>query len=162
MIGMTEAERLEAMVDELAERLTQLPESAFTRRAGPDDWTAAEVVGHMTEMMPYWASAAAAVSAEPGRSFGRALDDPDRVGAVAAANDVPRGEALARLRHAAHQAATTLRGLDDAARRATGNHHQRGEISADDAIRLLLMEHAEEHVRQALVAAGAAPAVPGD
>src|SRR5688500_5268508 len=99
MIGMTEAERLEAMVDELAERLTQLPESAFTQLAGPDDWTAAEVVGHMTEMMPYWATAAAAVAAEPGQSFGRALDDPDRVGAVAAANDVPRGEALARLRH---------------------------------------------------------------
>jgi len=159
--GMVDAERLEAIVDELAERLTQLPEAAFTRRPAPEEWSAAEIVAHMAEMMPYWARAAAAVAAEPGRAIGRELDDPDRVGALAGANDVPRAEALARLRHAAHEAASTLGGLDEAAWRATGRHHARGEMSIAEGVQSLIVEHAEAHVQQALAAAGATTA-PGD
>src|SRR6187431_565858 len=106
--GMADAERLEATVDELAARLTALPEPSFTRRTGVDDWTAAEVVGHMAELLPYWAGVASAVAAEPGRPLGRALDDPDRMGAVTAANAIPRGESLARLRHATHEASQVI------------------------------------------------------
>jgi len=154
--GMTDAERLEATVGELAAELTALPEASFTHRAAPGEWTAAEVVGHMTEMMPYWARAAAAVAAAPGQSFGRELDDPDRVGAVASANDVHRGEALARLRHAAHEAAASIRAHDDAAWTQTGEHHSRGTMTVGAVIHLLVVEHAGEHVQQALDAAGAA------
>ena len=154
--GMTEAERLEAIVDDLATQLSALPEASFTHRSGAEEWTAAEVVGHMAEMMPYWARAAAAVAAEPGRSFGRQLDDPDRVGAVAAANAVPRAEALARLRHAAHEAATTIRALDGDAWQAAGEHHTRGTLTVGDVVQALVVDHAEEHVQQALAAAGAA------
>ena len=156
--NMTEAERLEAIVDDLATQLSALPEASFTHRSGAEEWTAAEVVGHMAEMMPYWARAAAAVAAEPGRSFGRQLDDPDRVGAVASANEVPRAEALARLRHAAHQAAASIRTHDGAALQAVGIHPRHGEMTAAHVIQELLIEHAEAHVRQALAAAGVASA----
>ena len=155
--AMTEAERLEAIVDELAAQLSALPEESFTQRAGAEEWTAAEVVGHMAEMMPYWARAAAAVAAEPGRSFGRQLDDPDRVGAVAAANDVPRAEALSRLRHAAHEAATTIRTLDGSAWETSGRHHARGTLSVGQVVQWLIVDHAEQHVEQALTAAGVTP-----
>src|SRR5262249_30088438 len=104
--------------------------------------------------MPYWARVADAVGRQPGRSFGRALDDPVRVGAVAAANAVPRGEALARLRAAAHEAATLLKAHDAASWAATGAHHTRGEMSVNDMVMSLMVEHADEHVRQALEAAG--------
>lgn len=154
--GVEEAERLEAMVDELATRLAALPEPSFTRRSAADQWTAAEVVGHMTEMMPYWVRVAAAVAAEPGRAFGRPLDDPDRVGAVRAATDLPRAEALARLRHAAHEAATALRALDADAWQRTGTHATQGVMTVGAAIETFLIRHAEAHVAQALTAAGAA------
>ena len=160
--GMIDAERLEALVDELAERLTQLPEAAFTQRTTPEEWTAAEVVAHMTEMMPYWARALAAVAADPGRPFGRALDDPDRVGAVAGANEVSRAEALTRLRHAAHEAATALSRLDESTWQMTGTHHTRGPMTIGDAARSLIVEHAEGHVQQALAVAGVTTAAHGD
>jgi uncharacterized damage-inducible protein DinB len=153
--AMAAAERLEAMVDDLAARLTALPEETFTHRPSAEEWTAAEVVGHMTEMMPYWASAATAVAAEPGRPFGRALDDPDRVGAVRAANDLSRAEALARLRHAAHEAANAIRPLDGVGWEARGMHHARGAMTAGQVLEELLVGHAAAHVRQALTAAGA-------
>jgi hypothetical protein len=152
---MADAERLEAMVDDLAQRLNTLPESSFTRRASSEDWTAAEVIGHMSEMMLYWTRAAATVAREPGHAVGRALDDPERTGAVAGANAVPRAEALARVRHAAHEAATSIRSLDESAWNAEGLHHGRVTITAGEVITSLLVEHAEGHVQQALVAAGA-------
>jgi uncharacterized damage-inducible protein DinB len=156
--GMTDAEKLEAMVDELATRLTALPEDSFTRRQSPDEWTAAEVVAHMAEMMPYWARVAAAIAREPGSSFGRELDDPDRVGAVTSSNQIPRSESLARLRHAAHEAATAIRGLDASAWEISGKHQTRGEMSIARLIDELLMAHVAAHVQQALTAAGAPPA----
>jgi uncharacterized damage-inducible protein DinB len=160
--GMIDAERLEALVDELAERLTQLPEAAFTRRSAPDEWTAAEVVAHMTEMMPYWARALSAVAADPSRRVGRALDDPDRVGAVAGANQVPRAEALTRLRHAAHETAAAISRFDEDTWRAERLHDTRGPMGIGEAVRALVIEHAEGHVRQALTAAGGAPAAHSD
>lgn len=151
--ALLDAERLEAAVDELTAQLTALPESTFTHRPAPDEWTAAEVVGHMTEMMPYWARVAVAIGTEPGRGFGRAEDDPDRVGAVLAANDVPRAEALAHLRAAAHDAAAAIKTLDANVLQVEGRHPTRGAITVDALLRDLLIEHAEGHTRQALDAA---------
>lgn len=156
--GMTDAERLEATVDELAARLTALSEPSFTQRAGADDWTAAEVVGHMTEIVQYWARVATAVAAEPGRSFGRALDDPDRLGAVTAANAIPRGESLTRLRHATHEASQAIRAFDAAQWETAGIHPTNGSMTVGEIVRQLLVEHAIAHTHQALVAAGAGQA----
>lgn len=152
--GMADAERLEAMADELAAQLSALPEASFTRRAADGAWTAAEVVAHMTEMLPYWTLAAASVAADPGRPIGRELDDPDRVGAVAAANTIPRAEALAHLRQAAHEAAASIRAHDERAWSAQGKHYTRGPLTVADTIRTLVMEHAGIHCRQALEATG--------
>jgi hypothetical protein len=156
--GMMEAERLEALVDDLAARLTALPEATFTRRPAAAAWSAAEVVAHMSEMMPYWAGAVVAAAQEPGRRIGRELDDPDRTGAIVGANDRPRAEALTRLRHAAHDAATAIRALDVAGWRARVAHYSRGAMEIGDAVRSLIVEHAEGHVHQALEAAGGAHA----
>jgi uncharacterized damage-inducible protein DinB len=156
--GLMDAERLEAAVDELAVRLTALPEPSFTRRTEVEEWTAAEVVGHMTELLPYWARITTAVAAEPGRSFGRALDDPDRVGAVATANVVPRGESLARLRHASHEASQTIRAFDSAQWSSAGMHPTNGTMTVGEMVQQLMIEHAIAHAHQALVAAGAGQA----
>ena len=152
--GAVVAERIEALVDELATRLAGAPEEAFTRRRAAEEWTAAEVVGHLTEMFPYWARAAARIAAQPGSSFGRELDDPDRVGAVATANTVPRAAALAHLRHAAHESATMISALDAQGWDARGMHATRGEMPVHMLIMSLVVEHAEGHARQALAASG--------
>lgn len=152
--GVELAEQLEAQIDELIVELTALPEAAFTRRREPDEWSAAEVVGHLTEMMPYWAGVAVQVADAPGTELGRALDDPDRVGPVAAANEIARGEALGRLRAAAHAAAEALRSLDDQGWQATGAHRTAGPMTVEAMVRSLLVEHAAGHVQQALDAAG--------
>jgi hypothetical protein len=156
--GMADAERLEATVDELAARLTALPEPSFIQRAGVDDWTAAEVVGHMAELLPYWARVAGAVAAEPGRQIGRALDDPDRVGAVTAASAIPRGESLARLRHATHEASQVIRAFDIGQWETAGIHPTSGPMTVGEIVNALMVEHAIAHAHQALVAAGAGQA----
>ncbi|MGD9894098.1 MAG: DinB family protein [Dehalococcoidia bacterium] len=156
--GMTDAERLEATVDELAARLTALPEASFTQRTQSDAWTAAEVVGHMTELLPYWAGVAVSVAAAPGTPFGRTLDDPDRVGAVAAANEVARGESLAHLRHATHEAAQAIRAFDATQWDSAGMHPTNGSMTVGAIVQQLIVDHAIAHTHQALVAAGAGQA----
>lgn len=153
--GPMYAEHVRAAADELIARLVQRDEATFTHRPGPDEWSAAEVVGHMREMLPYWAGVAAAVAAAPGTRFGRALDDPARLAAVANANAIPRADALHGLRDAAHQSAMTIAALDDDAWAREGVHPQRGPQSVEIIIRTLVVEHAEMHLRQALDAAGA-------
>lgn len=152
--GLLDAERLLATVDDLITGLTALDEATFSRRPAADAWTAAEVVGHVTEMMPYWARAGRAIAASPGASFGRAEDDPDRVGAVRAANDRARAEALTRLRAAAHEAADIIATFDTAGWNAVGTNPGRGSRSVQWVITNLLVDHAVGHARQALQAAG--------
>lgn len=158
--GALDGARLMAQVDELAAELAALPEESFTRRARPEDWTAAEVTGHLTEMMPYWAGVVTAVAARPGSAFGRAEDDPDRLGAVRAANAISRGEALTRLRQAAHTAALAFSAQSDADRDATGVHPQHGAMTVAAVIEMTVLSHLESHTRQALEAAGVTPADP--
>lgn len=154
--GAVDAERLTALVDQLATELTALPEASFTERRAADQWSAAEVVGHLTELIPFWAHRAVVIARQPGGSWGRSLDDPDRVGAVAAAGDVPRGEALTRLRAAAHEAAALLSSIDDAGWHATGIHSERGDTPVAELVKTGLIAHVESHVRQATAAAQAA------
>lgn len=152
--GIEQAEKLEASIDELIARLAALPEGSFTARASIEDWTAAEVVAHMTEMLPYWTRVVATAIAEPDRPLGRAMDDPDRLGPVATANAVPRSEALNHLRHAVHEAATFIRGITDAQWRTVAVHRVQGPLTVNTMVRTLMVDHAENHVQQALRAAG--------
>jgi hypothetical protein len=76
------------------------------------------------------------------------------LGAVVSANATPRAEALTRLRAAAHEAATIITSLDASQWDTKGVHHVRGELTVGTLIRTLVVEHAEDHCRQALASAG--------
>ena len=147
-------QRMITIGDDLVSRLAALPEATFTQRRRTDDWTAAEVVGHMTEIMAYWTRVAAAIADEPGRTFGRDLDDPDRLGAVRSANDRPRAEALGRLRDATRAAALALAALGPRAWQTEGVHVSRGPMTVGAVIETFLVQHAAGHSHQALAAAG--------
>jgi hypothetical protein len=77
-------ERLQtAVVSILAEADRLRPEDAYTS-PGADTWSAAEILAHLVEILPYWAEQARTVAArsEDGAPFCRTYDDPDRLAAV--------------------------------------------------------------------------------
>jgi hypothetical protein len=65
---------------------------------------------------------------------------------------------LARLRHAAHEAANAIRALDTSQWQQAGVHPERGTMTVGQLIDDLMIDHAAAHVQQALAAAEAAHA----
>lgn len=81
--------RLEAVIDGILALIRAVPREALQRRPWEDEWTAMELLGHVAEIVPYWARQAREVSerAKDGELFGRSTvnpeEDPVRLAAIA-------------------------------------------------------------------------------
>lgn len=141
-------ERIEAQVDELIRILAAMPEDRWTRKPAPDEWSAAEVCGHIIEMMPFWAAQARAVAASPGLRFGRSEEDERRIEGIVRGARLSRHDAVEQIRAAAATAARAIRALPAAAWQAQGLHPTRGPMTVAEILTRLLAEHLESHVEQ--------------
>jgi hypothetical protein len=147
-------ERIEAQVDELARIIAATTDTHWFHRLGPEAWTAAEVCGHIAEMLPYWGAKARQIAAQPGMTFGRDEDDAERIGGVRAGSAWSRHAAIERLRAAAHTAAGEIHALPAAGWHAIGNHSDRGATTVESLIETMLAQHLEAHVEQVRQALG--------
>lgn len=148
--GELQARRLENVYTQLGTLLRE-PEVAERFRTAPGDneWSALQVLGHMTEMVPYWLSHCRTViaAAEPPH-FGRTLESPERLAAVDP-NTLRDPEELMRLFGIEVQtAANAIRQFTPAERVKKGIHIRRGEMTVDDILDQFILTHAEEHVEQ--------------
>lgn len=148
------AEQIEAMVDELARIVAAAPAERWTSRATDEDWSAAEICGHLVEMLPYWSAVAQEVAASPGMTFGRDEQDPRRIGGVAAGTEMDRHQALEQVRTAADFACRRIRALPHDGWQAEGISVTRGPMTVDAIIATLLVHHLEGHVAQVREAVG--------
>ena len=138
-----------ALAGILAEADRLHPKDAYAHPAA-DAWSAAEILAHLVEMLPYWAEQAHAVAArsQDGEPFGRTHDDPERIAAVRDhARDDLRNLA-AGVRASLDRATAVLRAIPDADWQRTGRHARRGEMSVTQVVEQFLVEHAEEHAQQ--------------
>lgn len=140
-------ERIEAQVDELIRILAAMPEGSFTRKPAPNEWSAAEICGHVIEMMPFWAAQARAVAANPGLRFGRSEEDERRIEGIVRGARLSQYEAVEQIR-AAVAAARDIRSLPAAAWHVQGLHLTRGPMTVEEILTRLLAEHLESHVEQ--------------
>jgi hypothetical protein len=151
-----QAARLERVNAQVAALLRRPEVAQRLRAAGPDEWSAVQIVGHLTELIPYWmrdAHMMAAATGEPPK-FGRGLDAPERLEAVERGATSDPDELLRLLDGEVRSAAAGIRGMSPAERAKTGVHSRRGEITVADAIRVLIVEHVEDHVQQLKQALG--------
>ena len=132
----------------------QSPE-AFQRRPAPEEWTAAELTGHVAEFPATFSEQARRVAESPGLQLGRSLDDPGRLAAVAKLAGAGPAEAAAMVRSGVQQAASTLRGIPAAGWEAKGQHRSLGEMSVAEVVERFIVCHLREHLRQARATVGA-------
>jgi hypothetical protein len=145
-----QAQRLERASDHMADLLRRPEVAQRVRTAGPDEWSAVQVIGHVIELVPYWmGQMQMLVSAEGAPpSFGRGLDAVERLEGVAhgAASDP---EALLRQMEEAVQAgAAGIRAMTTEQRAKKGVHNRRGEATVAEFIEALLVAHVEDHLAQ--------------
>jgi uncharacterized damage-inducible protein DinB len=144
--------------DRLTDALTRLQSAVDT--AGEEawttssdlDWSPAEIVAHVTEMLPYWARqatmvAGASLDAQP---FGRTHDDPGRLAAVVRGRTAEVSEAVRALWDRLDEADRLLATVPPEGRPRRGVHPRRGSMTVDGIVDAFLVDHLEEHVAQVL------------
>lgn len=113
-----------------------------------NEWTVMENLVHIVEFMPYWSNEVAKLVAQPGRNFGRTMDDEGRQAALSEHGH----DNLAQLRSAlpvsyAHLDEVFSK-LNDSDLPLTGLHSRRGEKTLEWFIEEFIVRHLHDHVVQ--------------
>ena len=126
---------------------------AIRRRPDSEAWSAAQLAGHVAELLPYWADQAHRVADRPGLPLGRNADDPGRLAGVTKLDDASPSEAAAAVRDGVRQAVGILGAIPPAGWQARGRH-QSGEMTAAEVVERFIVRHIPEHLDQARAAVG--------
>lgn len=148
---LTVAESLLQTADILDRLLSHLPESVVEWRAGPDDWSIKEVIGHLisADQTAFYERIETIVAAD-----GSSLPEipnfhPDRAAAARNDNDVTLLDLLAELGESRRAAANYILSLDMALTSKEGHYPKYGSFKAFD----FLFEwpyHDHDHLQQIL------------
>jgi hypothetical protein len=115
------------------------------------DWGPREVLAHVNEMLPYWATQIRLVLAgDPveATAFGRVSTDPERIGRIAADRELTVGDLLDRIAVGLALAEDLLADLTPAHLERRGRHATRGDLTVADAADRFVVTHLAEHVEQ--------------
>lgn len=124
---------------------------------GEQEWSAMQILGHMTEMIPYWLAhcrTLIATSGEPPQ-FGRSLDATERLEGVERGASADPDKMAPLLESEIRAAMKAIRSISPPQREKKGVHIRRGEMTVTDIIEVFIVSHAEEHLEQLRTALGA-------
>lgn len=133
-----------------------LAEEQFRRRPAPDEWTAAEITGHVSEAPLTFANHAKLLAEQGGGRAGREPDDPGRLAAVQRLADRGPKEGADLVREGVREACTVLRSIPEAGWNVEAQHSRMGQVSVRGMVESSVLEHLQGHLRQAREAAGVA------
>ena len=149
MSGTAAAEEIGTGVAQLSAWLAELDPALLYQAPSPGEWTVMELLAHTVEFLRYWPPVMVSIAAEPGRSFGRGLDDSDRTGYVLAHGGDPLGSLLQELSAAGEEAQAVLATIPAAGWEATGVHIAWGELPLPQIVQRVLTGHLAVHHAQA-------------
>lgn len=114
---MTVLEESIRAIDELAAEITdtvrKVPEEVIRWKPTPETWSIQEILSHVEEAAPYWASEMHRVVTNPGVEWGRSHHNEARLAAVAASSQRSSQELIAGITKASAAAVDILRRLRD-------------------------------------------------
>ncbi|MCA1646657.1 MAG: DinB family protein [Chloroflexi bacterium] len=141
-------ERLERSVNQLIQEIERLPAEVLYRAPGPGEWPVMSTLAHLSELLPYWAHQAEAISRQPGQPFGRTHADADRIGAVEEHGHDSLDVAVNRIRASLRECVNALSALPVDAWASAGQHPTRGMMTITQLVDAFLVSHVEEHTTQ--------------
>jgi hypothetical protein len=155
---MSSTANLIAEIEQLGEAYASfvetLTEEQFRRRPAPDEWTAAEITGHVSEAPLTFARHAKALAEQGGGPAGRAPDDPDRLAAVERLADRGPKQGADLVREGVREACEILRGISEAGWGVEAEHMRMGTVTVRAITESSVRDHLAGHLRQAREAAG--------
>jgi DinB superfamily len=145
---------IEQAGEEYARFVETLSEAQFRRRPDPNEWTAAEITGHVSEAPLTFANHARRLAVEGGGQAGRPPDDPGRLAAVARLADRGPKEGADLVREGVRGACAVLREIAEYGWSVEGSHTRMGQMTVRGLVEASVLEHLRGHLRQAKEAAG--------
>jgi hypothetical protein len=145
---------IERVGDEYATWVATLTEEQFRRRPDPNEWTAAEITGHVSEAPLTFARHALRLAQEGGGKAGRPPSDPDRLAAVTRLADRGPQDGAQLVREGVAEACAILQSIPADGWTVMGEHSRMGEISVRGLAEASILEHLRAHLQQAKEAAG--------
>ena len=148
--GESQARRLEAVYGQLRTLLSHADDVDRLREPAGNEWSVAQVLGHMAELIPYWLGHCRALIASTSGppAFGRGYLSPERLAGIARGSDEDPEELLGRLHEEVSAAARAIREMSPEERSRKGVHLKLGELTVADAVERCIVAHAEEHLEQ--------------
>ena len=160
MDGSSTAAQLDQHVAAIAGWLGSADPALLYQPLGAE-WSVMQLMAHVTEVLRYWPDVLVGLAAEPGRTFGRGLDDSVRTGYVADHQDDSVADMLQAMTEAGARASATLAAIPAAGWAATGVHVVWGTVDLPEVVRRGLTGHLPDHLAQAQAAYEAAAAGEG-
>jgi uncharacterized damage-inducible protein DinB len=144
------AERLAAAHEQLRAAVAPIDTDRGVAAVRPheDEWSAAEVLGHMTEFQSYWLSQVQLLRLSPGAEFGRSKQDSERLRAVSASRERPVDDLVEELERVTRKTLEALASMTQEDLAVTGLHFHRGELDVATVVETYLVKHYEEHLEQ--------------
>jgi len=148
--GEQQARRLESACEQVTTLLSQPDAVGRLRDGGGNEWSAAQVLGHLVEMIPYWLGHCRAMIASTAGPpvFGRGYDSPERLAGIERGSSGDLKELLDLLNGEARAAARAIREMSGEERSRKGIHIKQGELTVADCVERSIVAHAEEHLEQ--------------
>jgi len=148
--GASFASGLEAAAEGLLAEVGTLPAELVSWKPADDVWSVMEILGHVSEFIPYWTGQAVQIARHQQEQWGRTHADTDRMDAVNRARSGSLADVTNEIRAGVGTAAATLRGLTDAelAAEAMSRNPRWGLKPASFVVEQLVVQHAEKHLGQ--------------
>lgn len=155
---MTSTAELIAEIEQLGEEFARfvegLSEEQFRRRPAPEEWTAAEITGHVSEAPLTFSRHAKKLADEGGGASGREPSDPGRLAAVERLAHRGPKEGADLVREGVRDACAVLRSIPEAGWSVVSEHSRQGTVTVRELTESSVRNHLAGHLRQAREAAG--------
>jgi uncharacterized damage-inducible protein DinB len=112
------------------------------------EWSIMQNLAHIAEFMPYWAGEIEKLVAQPGRNFGRTMQDERRIQAIEQHGRDNLAQVKEALPHSYNRLEEVLGTLRDSDLELTGKHNKFGEKSLAWFIEDFVTQHLINHLEQ--------------
>jgi hypothetical protein len=135
--------------EEFARFVEGLPADVIHRRSGGEEWSVAEISGHVAESPLFHVTTVRRLLADPQTTFGRPREDARRLAAVPSLAGAAPAEVAAAVRRTFGEVLTVLKALTPDAWQARGRLHNGEERTVEQTVETSIVEHVRDHLKQA-------------
>lgn len=134
-------------IDAILKASENLSEETVRWNPTKEEWSILQIVSHLNEAIPYWLNEIDRVLAEPGAQWGRGLQDPSRLAAVANPDELKVAEQFSMLRGLKQEITNGLGSLTEENLKAE-NPHRNFEKFGNKPVSFMIAHFLEEHVEK--------------